>query len=136
MNECLPAPSPGEEAHRASVLAEILGCIERGETIRLPDWDPSVAAPPTDYALLNVGLEPNRFGGFCGEFRYQFEGEDDLLHLMVCRRDGGGMTVPSAQAVASWLLAGVPTGLYWVKHAPRSSHFYVGHDVLPGSLVV
>jgi hypothetical protein len=128
--------SSSDEAHRVQVLTSILDHVARGQTIRLPEWDRSVPVASTDYALLNVGLEPNQFGGFCGEMRYQFEGEDDLLHLMICRRDGEAMDVRSAQETASWLLRGVPTGLYWVKHASRSSHFYVGHDILPGSLQV
>ncbi|MCG9895772.1 MAG: hypothetical protein MH204_09885 [Fimbriimonadaceae bacterium] len=129
-------PTPSEAEQRAAVLTEILGCIESGERIMLPDWDRSVPVQAEDYALLNVGLEPNRFGGWVGPFRYQFEGEDDLLHLMICRRDGGSLTPMEAQTVVSWLLAGVPSGLYWVKPATRSQHFYVGHDVLPGSLIV
>ena len=128
-------PSQEEEASRREILVRILDYIARSERIVLPEWDRSPQAL-SDYALLNVGLEPNDFGSKVGEWRYQFEGEDDLLHLMVCRADQGPMPGSEARAIVDWLLAGVPTGLYWVKHATHSHHFYVGHDILPDSLVV
>lgn len=129
------SPTPDEESAREAILCRILDFIDRGERILLPEWDRSPQAL-SDYALLNVGLEPNDFGSCVGEWRYQFEGEDDLLHLMVCRKDQQPMPGSEAREIVDWLLKGVPTGLYWVKHATHSHHFYVGHDVLPGSLVI
>lgn len=124
-----------EAFQRKEVLTRILDFIERGERILLPDWDGS-PQPLSNYALLNVGREENDFGGKVGPWRYQFEGEDDLLHLMICRLDQAPMPADESRALVSWLLKGVPVGLYWVRHATHSHHFYVGHDILPGSLEV
>ncbi len=129
------SPTTEEDASREAILHRILDFIQRGERIVLPEWDRSPQSL-SDYALLNVGLEPNDFGSFVGEWRYQFEGEDDLLHLMICRRDQGAMPGSEARGIVDWLLKGVPTGLYWVKHATHSHHFYVGHDILPDSLEI
>lgn len=137
MSETLPAfeVTKSEAAQRNAVLSRILDFIDRGERILLPDWDGS-PQPLSDYALLNVGREENEFGGKVGPWRYQFEGEDDLLHLMICRLDQAPMPAEESRALVSWLLKGVPVGLYWVRHATHSHHFYVGHDILPGSLEV
>ncbi len=124
-----------EADQRKAVLRRILNTVETSERILLPDWDGSPQTP-SDYALLNVGLEANDFGGTVGPWRYQFEGEDDLLHLMICRLDQEPMPAEESRALVSWLLKGVPVGLYWVRHATHSHHFYVGHDILPGSLEV
>lgn len=124
-----------EAFQRKEVLTRILDFIERGERILLPDWDGS-PQPLSNYALLNVGREENEFGGKVGPWRYQFEGEDDLLHLMICRLDQAPLPADESRALVSWLLKGVPVGLYWVRHATHSHHFYVGHDILPGSLEV
>jgi len=73
-------------------------------------------------------VETARYKGLWGDFLYQIEGEEDLLHLIVERCDGSSLTVEDAQGVADQVLAGVPTGLIRLTPGVRSHHFYVGHE--------
>jgi len=77
-----------------------------------------------------AGFVANPFGGSLGAFRYQLEGEDDLLHLIVARADGCALTAEEAQAVAGVLFEGVPSALVWLRPGEFSQHFYIGHDDL------
>lgn len=128
-------PTDAEKSRRDEVAQRVLRFIEEGKRITLPPFDASVARPNDRFALVSVGLEPNDFGGSVDRFRYQFEGEEDLLHLIVTA-DEGGMTTRDGQVVASFVLNGVPPALIWLKPGEMSQHFYVGHDDLIGSLVV
>ena len=128
-------PSSPERARRDEVIRRILSFIQDEKRITLPPFDPKVARPSDRFALVNVGLEPNDFAGTVDRFRYQFEGEEDLLHLIVTA-DEGGVTVREGQGVASFLLAGVSPALIWLKPGEMSQHFYVGHDDLIGSIIV
>lgn len=121
--------TPEERAQRDRVMRAIVEAIREGVTIRLPEFDPdrSVAGA---VAMQTVGIEPNPFGGAVGEFRYQFEGEEDLLHLMVARRDLAPAAVEHAQAVAQFLMPDVPPALIWIRPGETTQHFYLGHDVL------
>jgi hypothetical protein len=65
-----------------------------------------------------------------GDFRYQFEGEEDLLHLFVTRLDGSPIDSADGLAVAQFLMPTVPPALVWHKPGEFSQHFYVGHDDL------
>ncbi|MBI1755715.1 MAG: hypothetical protein HYR64_01235 [Fimbriimonas ginsengisoli] len=96
----------------------------------------SEGEPQAEVAPQLAGLEPNAFGGLVGPYRYQFEGEDDLLHLIVVRRDLGALEPEEGQSVAAFLLEGVPQSLIWLKPARLSQHFYLGHDVLLESLTL
>lgn len=122
--------SPAESEWRNAVIARILQDIKTGVTIKLPDFDPAVSRPSDEFALLSVGIEPNPYGGTVAGYRYQFEGEEDLLHLIVVRGDGSALTAAEAQAVVDFLYPGVPPALMWFKAGEFSGHFYVGHDVL------
>jgi len=84
-------PTQSEKDQRNRVMAGVLRAIEANQTIRLPDFDPKIDRASDEFAMLTVGLEPNEFGGRLGDFRYQFEGEEDLLHLMVVRQDLSGL---------------------------------------------
>ena len=128
-------PTPEETTRRDEIACRILRFIEENRRIALPDFDARVARPSDRFALVNVGLEPNEFSGTLGRFRYQFEGEEDLLHLIVAA-DGEGISVAEGQRVASFVLEGVPPALIWLKPGEFSQHFYVGHDDLVGSLRV
>ncbi len=119
-------PSPDEIAQRNAVVALVLEFIERGETIRLPAF--------VRGSESSVGQEPNPFGGLVGDFRYQIEGEEDLLHLLVVRQDLGQISIEEGHAVASFMLNGVPPMLVWLRPGMRSHHFYVGHDDLVGAI--
>lgn len=130
------APSPEESTRRAEILRAILGAIGSATMIKLPAFDRSLALESDVRRVALVGLEPNAYGGTLGEFRYQFEGEEDLLHLFVMRLDGEELSVQEAQRVAGWLLAGVSPGLIWLKPGKVSQHFYVGHDLLVEQLQV
>lgn len=122
--------SPAESEWRNAVIARILQDIKAGVTIKLPDFDPGVSRPSDEFALLSVGIEPNPYGGTVAGYRYQFEGEEDLLHLIVVRCDGSALTAAEAQAVVDFLYPGVPPALMWFKAGEYSGHFYLGHDVL------
>lgn len=128
-------PTESEQRRRDEVAQRLLRFIDEGKRVALPDFDVSVARPDDRFALVNVGLEPNDFTGTLGRFRYQFEGEEDLLHMIVTA-DEGEVSTREGQAVASFVLKGVPPALIWMKPGEVSQHFYVGHDDLVGALVV
>ena len=94
-------------------MARVVECVRKDEVIRYPR-----KADLGDYA------------GSVSDFQYVFEGEDDLLHLMVIRVDGGELLVESAQAVASFLMPKMLTSMMWLKPGIFSQHFYFGHDEL------
>jgi hypothetical protein len=81
-------------------------------------------------------VEPNPYSGTCGPFRYQFEGEEDLLHLIVTRHDGEPISPREGQEVASFVLEGLPTAMIWLRPGEYSQHFYFGHDELLNHLVI
>ena len=124
------APTEAEYAQRNAVMAKILECTRTETRIKLPVFDPSRERPSDQFALINVGLEPNEFGGVLGDYRYQFEGEEDLLHLMITSVSSAPVTTAEAHQVASIVLHGVPSALVWLKPGEYSQHFYVGHDEL------
>ncbi len=128
-------PTDAERARRDEIARRILEHIAKNRRIALPPFDSATARPNDRFALVNVGLEPNEFSGTLGSLRYQFEGEEDLLHLIVTA-DGASVSVAQGQRVASFVLAGVPTALVWLKPGELSQHFYVGHDDLVGALIV
>jgi hypothetical protein len=123
-------PTPDERRHGEEVLARILDFVRENRTIRLPDFDACAEVSPAPFALGNVGSEPGPFAGSVGPYRYQFEGEEDLLHLIVVRADGGPLSPAEGQSIASMLLSAVPTSLIWIKPGVCSQHFYLGHDEL------
>lgn len=109
------APTPAENSQRAQILGAVRQAIV--DDIRIP---------------MVVGSGP--FRGCVGEFTYQFEGEDDLLHLFVERATQEPLSPGEAQDVVSWLLPEFPSSLIWVKPGVHSQHFYLGHDELLKSL--
>ncbi|MHB8636039.1 MAG: hypothetical protein ACYC96_06160 [Fimbriimonadaceae bacterium] len=113
-----------EVAAAATVMAAVREAVRAGIRIDLPRR--LGAGEPT-------GFVPNAFGGVLGPFCYQLEGEDDLLHLIVARRDGDPLTAEEGRLVASELFKGVSSGLVWLRPGTRSQHFYVGHDDLLNS---
>lgn len=124
------SPTPEEQAHRDGVISTILDAIRTNRTILLPEFDRQRHRPEDAFALLHVGIEPNPYGGTVGPFRYQFEGEEDLLHMIITRANDGPVSPAEGQAVCSFLYPGVPTALMWFKPGEMSQHFYLGHDVL------
>jgi hypothetical protein len=123
---------PNQEAQqqRREVLRVLLEAIASNTTIRLPDFDRELSRSG-EVALHHIGIEPNPYTGVVGSFRYQFEGEEDLLHLIVMRIDGHPLSPEDAQAVVQFLFPRVPPGLFWFKPGSVTQHFYIGHDVLP-----
>ncbi len=106
-------PSAKEEARRKEVLTAIKEAVARNETIKV--------AGPTEESHYNGGL---------GAYKYEFEGEDDLLHLCITKASGERLTPEEAQEVVAWLLPGLPPGLIWIRPGAYSQHFYCGHDDL------
>ncbi len=70
-----------------------------------------------------------RYGTILGDFRVQFEGEDDLLHLSITRVDGGEVSHEEAQQVADAFFHRVPKGLIQCRPAVYSVHYYIAHDL-------
>lgn len=129
-------PTDAERARRVEVMETILAHVRENRTIKLPPFDPSISRPSDEFALQSVGLEPNPFSGSVGPFRYQFEGEEDLLHLIVARADAGPLSAADGQAVAGFLLQGVPSAMIWIKSGQKTQHFYFGHDHLIDNLLL
>lgn len=123
-------PTQSEQEHRDQVVGKILADVREGRAIMLPEYDPTTSRPSDQFALLSVGIEENPYGGTVGPYRYQFEGEEDLLHLIVVRLDQTPFPNENAQQVVSFLYPGLPPALMWLKPGNLSHHFYVGHDVL------
>lgn len=116
------------------VVENVLAAILSGEVIRLPR--PSSYQFRGETALQAFETEPNKFGGQIGPYWFQFEGEDDLLHVFVLRIDRGPLTAEEGQNVMRQLLPEVAPGLVWLKPGTLTQHFYFGHDILvesPGS---
>lgn len=127
----MPLTPTEQEIHRRNeVIYRLLDHIREDVRIKLPDFDPSKERPSDLYALINVGIEPNQYSGTIGRFRYQFEGEEDLLHLIVTSQDDAGLSTAEGHEVGSFVLQGVPTALIWLRPGSLSQHFYVGHDEL------
>jgi len=122
-------PTPAERAHRDTVMADVAECIRTDQTIKLPKFDPAVSQGAR-LALTNIGAEPNPFSGTADGYRYQFEGEEDLLHLIVTRLDEQPLTPEEGQQVAKFVLGDVPSALVWLRPGEYSQHFYLAHDVL------
>lgn len=105
-------PTETEFQVRDSVLGAVLEAVRAD--VRIP-----------------MSLEPSSpYKGEIQGFRYLFEGEDDLLHLLVERVDGSEITPEQAQEVVELILPDFPSGLMWLKPGVYSQHFYFGHDEL------
>jgi hypothetical protein len=116
-------PSEVEIERRDAVMEAIIRHIQTNQRIELPPFDPKSEN-------RTLGAEDNPFWGTYGPYRYQFEGEEDLLHLIVTRSDQEKLTVEEAQTVAAFLMPKVPAGLIWLRPGEYSQHFWVGHDEL------
>lgn len=117
-------------------MEQILEDVRSGTVVKLPPFDPMLSRPSDHFALTSVGLEPNPYSGTVDHYRYQFEGEEDLLHLIVTHVDGLPIRPETGQAVAGFVLEGVPTAMIWLRPGEYSQHFYFGHDELLVHLVV
>lgn len=120
-------PQEAEVSQRDAVIAALLAAIRTDTRIMLPKAE---SLTGSEVALMRAGEEPNPYGGTIGEFRYQFEGEDDLLHLMVVRQNYEPLTPEEGQVVAAFLLPELPPALIWLKPGTLTQNFYFGHDEL------
>lgn len=107
-------PTPDEQRRRDRILENVLQHVRENRIIRLPSSSQSTGD----------------FEGSLGEFRYLFEGEDDLLHVLIERVDGGEITPEEARPVIEFLLPDIAPGVLWLKPGQFSQHFYFGHDEL------
>jgi hypothetical protein len=105
--------SAEEQQARDGVLSRLRDAVREGTKVPMPACG-----------------EVSSFGGTCGEFQYQFEGEDDLLRLCVTRRDGGELSLDEARRVAAWLLPRLEAGLVWVRPGRISHSFHLSHEDL------
>ncbi|MCB8932611.1 MAG: hypothetical protein M9921_06655 [Fimbriimonadaceae bacterium] len=106
------APTPEEQDARDGLIAELQRWIRENRRV----------------VLGPRGVSP--FEGRVGPYAFAFEGEDDLLHLWVWRRDASPLRVEEAQRVVAFAVPEVDPGVIWLKPAERSHHFYFGHDEL------
>ena len=120
-------PTPEEKVRRDEIVARICDYTRTDKRVNLPIFDPKIDRPDDRFALVSVGIEPNVFSGTIGPYRYQFEGEEDLLHMIVTS-SRGEVSAQEGQEVCGFVLAGVPPAVIWLKPGDVSQHFYVGHD--------
>ncbi|MGV3616366.1 MAG: hypothetical protein ACO1SV_13620 [Fimbriimonas sp.] len=125
-----------EKARRDAVMARILDDVRSNRTIKLPPFDSGRERPSDRYALLSIGIEANDYSGIYDGFRYQFEGEEDLLHLIVTHAEGERVSAEEGQRVAAFVLRGLPPALIWLRPGEYSQHFYFGHDELLSHLEI
>jgi hypothetical protein len=104
------APTLEEVTERDRILSLIRQSIARGETIPY--------------------LRNGPYSGTAGEYRYVFEGEEDLLHLLIERRDSASLEGEETRPLARLLLEGVPEAMIWLKPGESAHHYYLGHDLL------
>lgn len=119
-------PTSTEVAQRDKVIEQVRLAVNAGERIMLPTGPAADPSDGPDIAMVRAGEEPNLHGGHVGPYRYQFEGEDDLLHVMVVRQDYDPLTPEEAQQVVRFLLPDAIPGLIWLKPGTISQHFYLG----------
>jgi len=62
---------------RNEIISRILDSTAKNLTIKLPKFDAETSIATPETAAMTVGIEPNEFGSTLGEYRYQFEGEED-----------------------------------------------------------
>jgi hypothetical protein len=129
-------PTDAERARRKEIMERVLDFTRRNQTIKLPVFDPSIDRPTDQFALISIGIEPNQFSGTIDRYRYQFEGEEDLLHLIITGENQSHVSTEEAQEVVGFVLEGVPTALIWLRPGDFSQHFYFGHDELLKHLVI
>lgn len=115
--------SETDNARRETVIGNLRERITANVKIALPPMESA-----QEFALQSPGL--NDYSGEAGDYVYQFEGEDDLLHLVVARKDQAELSVAEAQVVADFLLPHVPRGTIWLKPGTTTQHFYLGHEQL------
>ena len=108
-------PTAAEVSRRDQILALVRTHIRSGQTI---PYRPAHHDEPPD------------FGGDLGDYRYLFEGEDDLLHLKIERRDAGNLTSGETAELARFLLPEVPEAMIWLRPGLEAHHYYLGHDLL------
>jgi hypothetical protein len=106
--------SKEEAAQRDRVLARIRAYTIDAKTIPLKRQSPD-------------------FSGQAGGLRYFFEGEDDLLHLIIERADGSDLEMNESGDAARFLLPDVPEAMIWMRPGRRAHHYYLGHDLLVSS---
>jgi hypothetical protein len=123
-------PTAQEIARRREVMERVLDYTRENRTIKLPEFDPALDRPSDQFALISIGIEPNDFSGTVGRYRYQFEGEEDLLHLIITAENQETVSTEEAHQLTSFILRGVPTALIWLRPGEFSQHFYFGHDEL------
>lgn len=116
-----------ELERRNSVISAVLNAIANNVRIELPAFHPESGSPATT-AFLSASIMTGPYSGRVNGYRYQFEGEEDLLHLIITQEGDGPITVTEGQAVAKFIFGNVPPALIWFKPGYYSQHYYVGHD--------
>jgi hypothetical protein len=119
-------PTEVERARRDEVMDHTLRSIRDNTRIVLPPFQGGEAG--SDFALHRIPR--NDFSGTVGDYRYQLEGEDDLLHLIVLRSDEKELSVQDGRQVATFVFPNIPAAVIWLKPGQFSQHFYLGHDEL------
>ena len=106
-------PTPDETAERDRILDQIRESVRSNRKVPM--------ARPGG---------PDPFCGSVGPYAYRFEGEADLLHLMVWRPDERPFPEAEARALAAWVLQGVPPGVVFYRPGEQTQSFFLAHDEL------
>ncbi len=120
--------NPIELEQAEAVRKAVLEAIRTNTRIKVPDFDRDAEWAGGEPPLRRIAQTENPFGGQLGPYLYQFEGEEDLLHIFVIRADDGELSVAEGRTVLDVLIPELSPGLVWLKPGVHSQHFYFGHD--------
>lgn len=123
---------PESCGERARVWSALVGYLEDDRKVPFPrpPSDPPGATFDPRRGFPSPGVLTGPFGGVIEGHRFVFEGEDDLLHLILMRTDGAPLEREPALEVAEFLTEGVPKSMKWLRLGPTSLSLYLGHDLL------
>lgn len=105
-------PSIDEAELRSRILGSVLEYVRENKPIP-----------------MSSGIE-SEFRGRLGDYLYQFEGEEDLLHLWVSKSSGEDVSPNEGRKVFAWVVGDLPEPLVWLKPGQKSQHFYFAQDDL------
>ncbi len=122
-----------EQEHISVVLEKIKEYTLQNKPIRIPRLNCVEKSHGSEMAYLTDWTQISEFAGSIGEYQFLFEGEDDLLHLVILRKDLQPISVEDARRIVEKIMPDVPTAKIWLSPGIFTQHFYVGHDELISS---
>ncbi len=124
--------SPTTELNKAnSIIEKIKEYTRNNIRITIPRLQTDANTESrAEEAYLTNWTAISEFAGTYGDYQYLFEGEDDLLHLVILRQNLQPLTVEEARVVAEGILPNIPSSKIWLSPGEYTQHFYFGHDEL------